>query len=115
MTKTEFNNLCQKQENEEIESMVEFFNEYFRSSSYGTAKRLRNCTAKVYTSDRFYVLQSYNTIVAFIDRETDTLYDVLRFVYGYTSTSAKHIRKFEKDYCGSTCGCKNRLVWRNAS
>lgn len=115
MTKKEFNNLCQKQENDEIESMVEFFNEYFRSSSYGTAKRLRTCTATVYTSDRFYVLQSYNTIVAFIDRETDTLYDVLRFVYGYTSTSAQHIRKFEKDYGGSTWGCTNHFVWRHAS
>ena len=115
MTKKEFNNLCQKQENDEIESMIEFFNEYFRSSSYGIAKRLRNCQAKVYTSDRFYVLQSYNTIVAFIDRETDTLYDVLRFVYGYTSTSAQHIRKFEKDYCVSKRGCTFRYVWREVS
>lgn len=115
MTKKEFNNLCQKQENEEIESMIEFFNEYFRSSSYGTAKRLRHCKATVYASERFYVLQSYNTIVAFIDRETDTLYDVLRFVYSYTSTSAQHIRKFEQDYCGSTWGCTNRYVWRHVS
>lgn len=112
MTKKDFNRLCQSQENEEIESEVNFFNEYFRSSSYGTAKRLRNCQATVYTSDRFYVLQSYNTIVAFIDRDTDTLYDVLRFVYGYTNTSAQHIRKFEKDYCGSIWRCINRMVWR---
>lgn len=115
MTKKEFYNLRQKQENDKVESMIEFFNEYFRSSSYGAAKRLRNCQAIVYTSDRFYVLQSYNTIVAFIDRETDTLYDVLRFVYGYTSTSAQHIRKFEQDYCGSTWGCINRNVWRKVT
>ena len=113
MTKKDFNNLIQKQENDEIESEVNFFNEYFRSSSYGTAKQLRNCQAKVYTSERFYVLQSYNTIVAFIDRETDTLYDVLRFVYGYTNTSAQHIRKFEKDYSGSIFGCTNRMIWRS--
>ena len=111
MTKKELNNLCQKQENDEIESEVNFFNEYFRSS-YATVKQLRNCQAKVYTSERFYVLQSYNTIVAFIDRETDTLYDVLRFVYGYTATSAQHISKFEKDYCDSTWGCTNRMIWR---
>ena len=112
MTKKEYNNLCQKQENDEIESMIEFFNEYFRGSSYGSAKRLRSCKATVYTSERFYVLQSYNTIVAFLDRETDTLYDVLRFVYGYTNTSAQHIRKFEKDYSKSILGCTNRMIWR---
>lgn len=115
MTKKEFNRLCQVQENEEIESEVNFFNEYFRSSSYGTSKRLRSCQAKVYISDRFYVLQSYHTIVAFIDRETDTLYDVLRFVYGYTATSSQHIRKFEQDYGHSKWGCTFRYVWREVS
>lgn len=111
MTKKELNNLCQKQKNDEIESEIEFFNEYFRSSSYGESKRLRNCQAIVYKSERFYVLQSYKTIVAFIDRKNDTLYDILRFVYHYTSTSAQHIRKFEQDYCGSDWGCTNRMVW----
>ena len=115
MTKKELYNICQQQENDEIESMVEFFNEYYRESTYGTAEKLRSCQATVYTSPRFYVLQSYDTIVAFIDRKTDTLYDVLRFVYGYTSTSAQHIRKFEKDYGCDKWGCHHIMTWRTVS
>lgn len=64
-------------------------------------KQLRSCSAKVYTYDSFYVLQSYNTIVAIIDRNTGIAYDFLRKVYGYTSTSAQHISKFFHDY--TTC------------
>lgn len=42
-------------------------------------------------------LISYDTLVAFIDF-SGNLYDVLRLVYGYTSTSAKHINKFRKKF-----------------
>ena len=115
MTKKETKKQNQRQENEEIETMIDFFNEYFRESAYGSSKRLRSCQATVYTSGRFYVLQSYNTIVAFIDRETDTLYDILRYVYGYTSTSAQHINKFEKDYCAGKWGCTHSYTWREVS
>ena len=69
-------------------------------------KRLRFCTAEVSETDNFYVLRSYNTLVAFIDKRTDTLYDVLRFVYGYTSTSAQHIAKFRHDYGYGKWGCE---------
>lgn len=31
---------------------------------------------------------------ALYDKSADTLYDVLRGVYGYTATSAQHIAKF---------------------
>ena len=61
-------------------------------------KRLRSCSAHVITYDRYYVLVSYRTPVAFIDRETGDAYDVLRYVYGYTATSAQHISKFLHDY-----------------
>lgn len=62
--------------------------------------RLRTCKAIVYeTLDKeFIVLQSYYTIVAFIDLETKEAFDILRTKYGYTSTSAKNIRKFFEDY-----------------
>ena len=65
-------------------------------------KRLRYCTAVVYTSENFYILRSYNTIVAAIDRRNKRGADVLRYVYGYTATSAQHIRKFFADYGGVT-------------
>ena len=61
-------------------------------------ERLRTCNARVYESDNYYVLESYRTIVAFIDKRTDTIFDILRLVYGYTATSAQHISKFAKDY-----------------
>lgn len=75
-------------------------------------KRLRTCTAWVCETERYYVLQSYGTIIAFIDKATDTLYDVLRFVYGYTATSAQHISKFEKDYCQGQWHCESRYIMR---
>ena len=73
--------------------------------------RLRSCTAFVYESTNYYYLRSYNVLVAIIDKRTDTLYDILRMVYGYTSTSAQHIRKFEKDYSSGAngYGCTRRF------
>lgn len=70
-------------------------------------KRLRSCSARVGETDSYYILQSYNTLVAIIDKNTDTLYDVLRYVYGYTSTSAQHIAKFRHDYGQGKWGCEN--------
>lgn len=80
------------------------------------SKQLRSCSATVFdiadnaTGEILYHgLRSYNTIVAFIDVQTDTLYDVLRLVYGYTSTSAQHISKFAQDFGRSKWGCANVL------
>lgn len=73
--------------------------------------RLRTCTAWVYETKHYYFLCSYNTTVAFIDKTTDICYDVLRLVYGYTSTSAKHISKFDHDYGQGKWGCKERKTW----
>ena len=67
---------------------------------YGS-KALRSCSAEVYETDKFYVLRSYRTIVACIEKETGKLFDGLRYVYGYTATSAQHISKFAEDYNAS--------------
>lgn len=92
---------------------LENYEEMMKEFMYSTNKfNLRTCNAKVYETPSYYVLRSYNTIVAFICKETDTLYDVLRYVYGYTSTSAQHISKFEKDYCAGKWNCKMRLTYR---
>ena len=72
-------------------------------------RQLRNCSAQVYEQGKYYVLQSYRTVVAFIDTETDTLYDVLRYVYGFTATSAQHIAKFRNDYGAGKWGCAKEL------
>lgn len=60
--------------------------------------KLRNCQACVWETKHFYILQSYATMVAAIDKETNTMFDFLRYVYGYTTTSAQHIAKFAIDY-----------------
>ncbi len=65
---------------------------------YYDIKRLRSCQAEVITTENFYLLRSYNTIVAVIDRDFGYQVDVLRNVYGYTATSAQHIAKFFNDY-----------------
>lgn len=75
-------------------------------------KRLRTCKAVVVETENYYILQSYRTAVAVISKSTDTLYDVLRYVYGYTATSAQHISKFDHDYGKGKWGCEMRLTYR---
>lgn len=63
-----------------------------------SAKRLRTCSAYVYETDRYYILKSYSTVVAFIRKSDCECFDILRNVYGYTATCAQHIAKFKNDY-----------------
>lgn len=70
-------------------------------------KRLRSCSAEVLETPSFFILRSYITVVAVIDKCTGSTWDVLRMVYGYTSTSAQHIAKFTADY-----GNGKRYTWR---
>lgn len=88
----------QAQVNGEILKAIDVFDKYNVNGLKGDISRLRCCTAWVYTSPRYRTLVSYRTIVAFIDLENGTGYDILRYVYGYTSTSAQHISKFFHDY-----------------
>lgn len=75
------------------EMIEEYTQEYWHD-----AVRLRSCQACVIETRNYFVLKSYNTIVAFIDKMTSQKFDALRYVYGYTSTSCQHINKFFKDY-----------------
>lgn len=72
------------------------------------SKPLRSCQAEVYETEHFYILRSYHTIVACIDKRTNYAYDFLRMVYGYTSTSNQHICKFISDYGNR----QQKVVWR---
>ena len=63
-----------------------------------SVKRLRTCKAYVYETDSYYILKSYSTVVAFIRKYDCECFDILRKVYGYTSTRAQHIAKFRNDY-----------------
>lgn len=89
----------------ECERVYDLAMDIWNKNNHGESKRLRYCTAWVYKIDKYIYLESYYTIVAIIDTETDTLYDVLRKVYGYTATSAQHIAKFRHDYGCGKYGC----------
>ena len=87
-----------KQEQKNINLIVKseyenIINDY-RFNTPDKGERLRTCSAVVYESATAYYLRSYDTLIAWIDKESDTLYDALRLVYGYTATSAQHISKF---------------------
>ena len=85
----------------------------FQTNAIIASRKLRSCSAVVHETDNYYFLQSYNTVVAFIDKTTDTCYDVLRMVYGYTATSAQHIAKFRHDYGNGKWGCEHEMRWYN--
>lgn len=70
----------------------------FYSLGYISQKRLRSCTAWVYETENYYLLKSYNTFIASVNKEDGKLFDALRMVYGFTSTSAQHVSKFWHDY-----------------
>lgn len=102
----------QIESNKEVLTAVDRYNEEVKGTILHHGTRLRTCQAYVYETPSFYVLRSYNTVVAIIDKSSDICYDFLRGVYEYTSTSAQHISKFDKDYGRGTYGCKERVTYR---
>ena len=86
----------QKEVNKIVLEAIEDFNS--REHNLKDSYRLRTCSAWVYEYDDCRVLCSYNTIIAYIDFATGNMYDFLRYVYGYTSTSSQHLSKFAHDY-----------------
>lgn len=68
--------------------------QFHSDKAWRSLDRLDNCQAWIIQLDDFILLKSYNTVVAVFEKNTGFLADVLRVVYGYTTTSAKHIAKF---------------------
>lgn len=81
--------------NNECLKAIEVFNNA-NDKEYFNRKQLDYCNAYTYETENYICLISYHTLIAFINKENGVLYDVLRYVYGYTSTSAKHISKFRR-------------------
>ena len=98
--------------NEECMDVLDTMIKEWFSNPIKYVRRLRYCKAWVYENSMWYVLKSYNTIVAMIDKNSDVLYDFSRYVYGYTATTSQHIRKFERDYCQQYFGCKRVVTYR---
>ena len=92
--------MTQKTKQQIINSAIHLALNEFENQNDNMVKmgRLRTCNATVYENERYIVLISYTTPVAFIDKREQRAYDMLRLVYGYTSTSAQHIAKFFNDY-----------------
>ena len=86
--------------------------EFESQNAYNSCVQLRSCKAFVYETKNYYLLKSYSTIVAVINKGTDVCYDVLRMVYGYTATSGKHIAKFRHDYGSGKWGCETTYTYR---
>lgn len=99
----------QRQENLVVEKKHEEFLKVTENYPwYSASYQLNSCSATIYDTEKYYVLRSYATIVAVIDKETKTCYDWLRLVYGYTATSAQHIRKFMNKY-----GIVRKKTWHD--
>ena len=84
--------------NEKVESVFKLSNDEIIYTAFDTLRRLRTMSAQVFETNNYYHLVSYNTRIAVIDKHTDVCYDFLRFSYGYTATSAKHVAAFKADY-----------------
>lgn len=90
--------------------VVDFLNDIINvSDDTCTYNQLKRCHAYVrgFTVHGVLVmrlLQSYNTHIAAIlydGNEAIACLDFLRYIYGYTSTSCQHIRKFFYEYSGN--------------
>ena len=100
--------------NEQVREYLQVYNDWCDNHNVcPNWKQLRSCSAEVAQIGNWYVLRSYRTTVAIIDTQTDTLVDFLRYVYGYTTTSAQHIAKFGQDYGRGKWGCTKRLTYRD--
>ena len=95
-----------------IEIFNNAMNEYTASGLNYKVHNLRSCNANVIETENYFILLSYFTHIAAIEKKSNICVDVLRHEYGYTSTSAQHIAKFKYDFSD-----KNRVLtlytWRH--
>ena len=91
----------QKRINNVIVRKYNKFKETFeKSTGYGILTpwhRIAQKQAWTCEINGYKVLKSYNTIIAIIDKN-GTMYDFLDYVFGWTSTSTKHLYDFSKLY-----------------
>ena len=95
--------------NKKVEYELEHYNEITEKWEIKYVGRLRHCHANVYETYFYYVLRSYNTVVAVINKADMALYDFSRYVYGYTANTAQHIAKFANEYDVSP---SDRYTWK---
>ena len=84
--------------NERVQNVCNAAYDEYNARAILSIEKLRHCTAEVIETPNWYILRSYNTLVAAVNKTLWVGYDFLRLVYGYTPTSAQHIAKFFHDY-----------------
>lgn len=63
-----------------------------------SSHRLYYCNAWVFETNNYFLLKSYDTFVAAIDKTSYITYDVLALVWGKSPTSRKQITRFSLNY-----------------
>lgn len=83
MTKRQFNNFNS-------------YNGFYPLNIENTIKthKLYSCNARIIETKKGFYLLSYSTYIGYYDKKKKEFDDVLRLVYGYTSTSSQHLAKF---------------------
>ena len=84
--------------NDYCEREIRIVNDELGLGKVLSVRRLHKCQAYVHETESYYLLKSYAHFVAFIRKYDGECFDILRYVYGYTATSAQHIAKFKNDY-----------------
>jgi len=84
-------------------AMREYYDGQRKNNAVKKGKPLRHCQAKVFETENFYLLQSYNTIIATIRKADNVCINNMRHEYHldeYTTgaTSTQQFYKFVKDY-----------------
>ena len=106
-------NKVKKQEQEVINYVSKnLYDMALKEECIKPSKSLHNCNARVFETENFYILQSYSTIVAVIEKHSDIMADVKFMNYDFEAsdhtckTTSQHIRKFCKDYGTYEKRCK---------
>ena len=84
--------------NERVQNVCQAVYDEYNAGAVMNIEKLRHCAAEVIETPNWYILRSYNTLVAAVNKTLLVGYDFLRLVYGYTATSSQHIAKFFYDY-----------------
>lgn len=97
--------------NEVLRALYEL---YSHKESVINKVRINKCKAYIVETENYYLLFSYNTLVAFINKHYQICYDILRLVYGYTNASAQHIAKFRNAYGYASASAHHITKFHNA-
>lgn len=117
MKSNAYENRLQREENEEVmlelfkastEMVVEATDEHY--TKFLLSDELAEEEAYIVETTHYYILVSYDEIVAVIDKKFRHCFDCLR-LYGYFARSANHIQKFCQSH-GKLFTFSDKRTWR---